>query len=194
MPAKDATGKRLSGPMQQRAKRRRELGPPPDPYVGLRPAPRAGTLAGVRDCLSWANDVAALTLAAAAHPAADVERLKLVQDTVSKLGMLKDKAQRSVKVCKIRETFQGRMVDLLAEAPPVGDAVAAPAWAFLRLVGVLDEMCRAPFEQVAAARWKLTAQLAARLGYVADKHETRAIIDHAKQEAPRAAGAARGAA
>lgn len=154
MPSVDPqTGKRYSGAKQRRYKRERAaLVPAPKPgqradidsvvaqlpipplYADLQPPPVA---TGVDALEAWAADLQLRTAIEAADADAMVQvRLAAVGTVLQQAGKIRARAETSAKVVKLRKLrlFDGD--DLALDRPPVGDPVAAPLWAFVKLCGL----------------------------------------------------------
>lgn len=165
------TGKRLSGAVQRKRKHElttaQEAGPS-GLNVSLPPLAK-----GAEACVSWANDVGLICIAAAQHGRpAELPRVRVVSTTLAKLGMLKDKALRSEQAVKLRSQLDGVVCDLLSSNPPLGDAVAAVAWAYFQLVRLLHEQCHNEITEETLQRWEILSTSIARLGYVKEQSHT----------------------
>lgn len=129
--------------------------------------------AGVEACVSWANDVGLLCIVTARHgSASELFRIRIVSATLAKLGMLKDKALRSEQAVKLRAQLTKTCCDLLSTEPPIGDAVAAVAWAYFQLVQLLYEQYYSEISEEIMQRWEVLSTSVVRLGYVKEQAQT----------------------
>lgn len=188
VPSRHPDGRRLSG-AAQRKKRAAILAPAEAVRRGEAdglPVPAA--LAGVEEpplgdvaaTESWAARVN-LLCAVAAETASDEElpRLQAALGILKQLGRLKDKAKTSADACEARRLRLGEAVDLTDDVPP-SDAVAAVAWSFFRLAGILHRV-------VTDAAWLpdrslLAVAFLATAGFLPVKAEVAEIVERIKAE------------
>jgi hypothetical protein len=184
MPSRDAEGRRLSGAAQRRRIERIAAGLAPDPspevpqaLARVGPPPCAD---GIEPCLEWANDVALAATAAALDADAEPARVRLVVELCGGIGQLRDKALQSETAIKVRRDREGTDTDLTTDAAPLGDALATPAWCFLRLCRAAHEAATTP--ELSDYRRKQLQLLGSALcvaGYLREKHQTQALVDRA---------------
>lgn len=182
MPSYNATtGKRVSGAAQRKRKRARNTAEEDVlPHLDVSAPPLAE---GVEDCISWANDVGLHCIATARHGGpSKLLRVRVVSTTLAKLGMLKDKALRSEQAVKLRNQLDTIQCDLLSTEPPLGDAVAAVAWAYFQLVQLLYEQCHSEITEETLHRWEVLSSSIARLGYVKEQSHTLQLAQRFQTE------------
>ncbi len=123
--------------------------------------------------MTWANDVGLVCIQAACQGSqSDLLRVRVVTSTLAKLGMLKDKALRSEQAVRLRNQVDGVTCDLASSHPPLGDAMAAVAWAYFQLVTLLYEQCQHEITEETLKRWEVLGTAIARLGYVKEQAHT----------------------
>lgn len=183
MPSRDDQGKRLSGAQQRKRAARVAAGmdpdlPPGPPalFANVEPPPIAQ---GVQACLLWANDLALRCAIAALDPDTDPERTRLLLDLCSTVGALKDKASQSEKACKVRTIKQQPGLQAFdPDRPPLGDAMAAPAWSYYRTCAALYHLAHVdelPDEW--RKRYYLLGSAVGTCGYLKEKHQTQELVE-----------------
>lgn len=205
------TGKRFSGARQQRHKRERaallsgdakrprrqntqaltapksvqpatvadvQL-PIPDNFADVTPPPISEGVAAVE---AWAADLN-LRSAVAAETASAAEQVRLaaVGSILQQAAKVRIRAETSEKVCKLRRLrlFEGEALSL--DRPPVGDPVAIPAWAFVKLAALAHAAATDP-GWLPDERLVVTMKSLAGAALLPCRGEQRRIVDAVKAQ------------
>ena len=182
MPSRDPwSGKRLSGAAQRKKQRTPASAEPHrEVFARLLPPP---VDEGVEACVAWLSDVGMLCMEAA-RDGAELVRVRVVVQSLTVLGVLKEKALRSEQAVRLRESS---IQVLLQQTPPLGDAMAAVGWAYFQMMQLLYAQCQEEMKKEAHARWAAMTSSAARLGYVKEQAQTRALVQHLRRLQAQAA-------